>query len=114
MVYNKCLVISQVPFSKIVYIEQTDFRPKVSKGYKRLVPGKTVLLRCIMLLYIMLMYFWQRLNANHVLADTHFLSSVVEVHADFVLAEDKKTIVEVHAEYHDRVKDTKPPKASHI
>ncbi|KAF7063848.1 hypothetical protein CFC21_070322 [Triticum aestivum] len=35
----------KVPFSRTVYIEQTDFRPKDSKDYYGLAPGKSVLLR---------------------------------------------------------------------
>ena len=36
----------QVPFSKVLYIESSDFRLKDSKDYYGLAPGKTVLLRC--------------------------------------------------------------------
>lgn len=39
----------QVPFSKVVYIEQSDFRLKDSKDYYGLAPGKSVLLRCVIL-----------------------------------------------------------------
>lgn len=35
----------KVPFSKVVYIERTDFRVKDSKDYYGLAPGKSVLLR---------------------------------------------------------------------
>ena len=35
----------QVPFTKIVYIESTDFRKEDAKGYYGLAPGKTVMLR---------------------------------------------------------------------
>ena len=34
-----------VPFSRVVYIEQSDFRPTDAKGYYGLAPGKRVLLR---------------------------------------------------------------------
>ena len=37
--------ILQVPFSRIVYIEKTDFRLKDSKDYYGLAPGKSVMLR---------------------------------------------------------------------
>jgi hypothetical protein len=35
----------QVPFSKVLYIESSDFRLKDSKDYYGLAPGKTVMLR---------------------------------------------------------------------
>lgn len=35
----------QIPFTKIVYIESTDFRKEDSKGYYGLAPGKTIMLR---------------------------------------------------------------------
>uniref|UniRef100_A0A0D3BI55 glutamine--tRNA ligase n=1 Tax=Brassica oleracea var. oleracea TaxID=109376 RepID=A0A0D3BI55_BRAOL len=35
----------KVPFSRVVYIDQSDFRMKDSKGYYGLAPGKSVLLR---------------------------------------------------------------------
>jgi glutaminyl-tRNA synthetase len=34
-----------VPFSRVVYIEATDFREKDSKDYYGLAPGKAVMLR---------------------------------------------------------------------
>lgn len=40
------LALVKVPFSKVVYIEQSDFRTKDSKDYYGLAPGKSVLLRC--------------------------------------------------------------------
>ena len=36
----------QVPFTKVVYIEQDDFREQDQKKYFGLAPGKSVLLRC--------------------------------------------------------------------
>ena len=36
----------QVPFTRVVYIEQDDFREQDQKKYFGLAPGKTVLLRC--------------------------------------------------------------------
>jgi glutaminyl-tRNA synthetase len=38
-------LVIQVPFSRIVYIERSDFRLKDSKDFYGLAPGKTVLLR---------------------------------------------------------------------
>lgn len=35
----------QVPFSKVLYMESSDFRLKDSKDYYGLAPGKSVLLR---------------------------------------------------------------------
>lgn len=46
----------QVPFSKVVYIEHTDFRVKDSKDYYGLAPGKTVLLRYTWSFYYMLFH----------------------------------------------------------
>nr|KAJ0193751.1 hypothetical protein LSAT_V11C800405130 [Lactuca sativa] len=62
----------KVPFSKIVYIEQSDFRMKDSKDYYGLAPGKTVLLRYA------------------------FPIKCTEV----ILSQDKKTVVEVHGVLH--------------
>lgn len=39
------LMAGQVPFSKVLYIESTDFRLEDSKDYYGLAPGKSVLLR---------------------------------------------------------------------
>ncbi|KAK3442739.1 glutamine--tRNA ligase, cytoplasmic [Eucalyptus grandis] len=76
--------IYQVPFSKTVYIEQSDFRMKDSKDYYGLAPGKTVMLR----------YAFPIKCTNVILAD------------------DKETIVEIHAEY-DPSKKTKPKGVLH-
>lgn len=35
----------QVPFSRVVYIDRSDFRLRDSKDFYGLAPGKTVLLR---------------------------------------------------------------------
>lgn len=35
-----------VPFSKVCYIEATDFRETDAKDYYGLAPGKSVMLRC--------------------------------------------------------------------
>lgn len=39
----------QVPFTRVVYIEQDDFREKDQKKYFGLAPGKSVLLRYLTL-----------------------------------------------------------------
>ena len=39
------LISFQVPFSRVLYIEQSDFRLQDSKDYYGLAPGKTVMLR---------------------------------------------------------------------
>ncbi|KAJ0725690.1 putative glutamine--tRNA ligase [Helianthus annuus] len=74
----------KVPFSNVIYIEQTDFRMKDSKDYYGLAPGKAVLLRYA------------------------FPIKCSEV----VLSDDKKTVVEIHAEY-DPDKKTKPKGVLH-
>ncbi|GJW03389.1 glutamine--tRNA ligase-like protein [Tanacetum coccineum] len=72
----------KVPFSNVVYIEQTDFRLKDSKDYKGLAPGKTLLLKYA------------------------FLIKCTEV----VLSKDTTTVVEIHVEYDPHKKTI--PKAS--
>ncbi|KAG5236897.1 glutamine--tRNA ligase [Salix suchowensis] len=74
----------KVPFSRVVYIEQSDFRMKDSKDYYGLAPGKSVLLRYA------------------------FPIKCTEV----VLADDNETIVEIWAEY-DHSKKTKPKGVIH-
>nr|GEW77335.1 glutamine--tRNA ligase-like [Tanacetum cinerariifolium] len=74
----------KVPFSHVIYIEQTDFRLKDSKDYYGLAPGKTVLLRYA------------------------FPIKCTEV----VLSEDKTTVSEIRAEY-DPDKKTKPKGVLH-
>ncbi|CAI0553132.1 unnamed protein product [Linum tenue] len=69
----------KVPFSNVVYIEQSDFRMKDSKDYYGLAPGKSVLLRYAFPIKC----------------------------TDVVLADDNQTIVEIRAEY-DPSKKTKP------
>ena len=39
----------QVPFTRVVYIEQDDFREQDQKKYFGLAPGKSVLLRSVLL-----------------------------------------------------------------
>ncbi|XP_024028308.1 glutamine--tRNA ligase isoform X1 [Morus notabilis] len=74
----------KVPFSKIVYIEQSDFRMKDSKDYYGLSPGKSVLLRYAFPIKC----------------------------ADVILDDDNKTVVEIRAEY-DPSKKTKPKGVLH-
>ncbi|KAF2322587.1 hypothetical protein GH714_019211 [Hevea brasiliensis] len=74
----------KVPFSNVVYIEQSDFRMKDSKDYYGLAPGKSVLLRYA------------------------FPIKCTEV----VLADDNETIIEIRAEY-DPTKKTKPKGVLH-
>ncbi|KAL6571056.1 Glutamine--tRNA ligase, cytoplasmic [Orobanche gracilis] len=74
----------KVPFSKVVYIEKSDFRTKDSKDYYGLAPGKSVLLRYA------------------------FPIKCTEV----ILSDDKETILEIRAEY-DPSKKTKPKGVLH-
>ncbi|KAL7132478.1 hypothetical protein ABFS83_12G076300 [Erythranthe nasuta] len=74
----------KVPFSKVVYIEQSDFRMKDSKDYYGLAPGKSVLLRYA------------------------FPIKCTEV----ILGDDNETILEIHAEY-DPSKKSKPKGVLH-
>lgn len=74
----------RVPFSKVVYIESSDFRTKDSKDYYGLTLGKTVMLRYA------------------------FPIKCVDV----VYGEDQTTVVEIHAEY-DPAKSTKPKGVIH-
>lgn len=74
----------KVPFSKVVYIERSDFRMKDSKDYYGLAPGKSVLLRY------------------------GFPIKCTEV----ILSDDKESILEIRAEY-DPGKKTKPKGVLH-
>lgn len=74
----------KVPFTKVVYIEKSDFRMKDSKDYYGLAPGKTVLLRYA------------------------FPIKCTEV----IFGDDKETIIELHAEY-DPTKSVKPKGVLH-
>ncbi|XP_002526992.2 glutamine--tRNA ligase [Ricinus communis] len=74
----------KVPFSNVVYIENSDFRMKDSKDYYGLALGKSVLLRYA------------------------FPIKCTEV----VLADDNETIIEIRAEY-DPSKKTKPKGVLH-
>ncbi|XP_057961935.1 glutamine--tRNA ligase isoform X2 [Malania oleifera] len=76
--------IYKVPFSKVVYIETTDFRMKDSKDYYGLAPGKTVLLR----------YAFP-------------IKCTEVIHGD-----DNESVVEIRAEY-DPHKKTKPKGVLH-
>ncbi|XP_019085766.1 PREDICTED: glutamine--tRNA ligase, cytoplasmic-like isoform X1 [Camelina sativa] len=66
----------KVPFSRVVYIEQSDFRKEDSKNYYGLAPGKSVRLR----------YAFQIKCTNVVFAD------------------DKETVREIHAVYYPELK----------
>ncbi|AAG28798.1 glutaminyl-tRNA synthetase (glnrs), putative [Arabidopsis thaliana] len=74
----------KVPFSRVVYIDQSDFRMKDSKDYYGLAPGKSVLLR----------YAFPIKCTNVVFAD------------------DNETVREIHAEY-DPEKKSKPKGVLH-
>nr|XP_027099933.1 glutamine--tRNA ligase-like [Coffea arabica] len=74
----------KVPFSKVVYIERSDFRMKDSKDYYGLAPGKSVLLRYA------------------------FPIKCTEV----ILGDDKESVLEIRAEY-DPSKKTKPKGVLH-
>ncbi|KAL1223314.1 Glutamine--tRNA ligase, cytoplasmic [Cardamine amara subsp. amara] len=74
----------KVPFSRVVYIEQDDFRMKYSSDYHRLALGKTVMLR-----------YAFPIKCTHV-----------------VLADDNETVVEIHAKY-DLEKKIKPKGVVH-
>lgn len=60
----------QIPFTKIVYIESTDFRKDDSKNYYGLAPGKTVMLR-----------YGYPITCTDVITDA--TGNVVEVHATY-------------------------------
>lgn len=74
----------KVPFTKVVYIEKSDFRMKDSKDYYGLAPGKTVLLRYA------------------------FPIKCTEV----IFGDDNETVIELHAEY-DPTKSIKPKGVLH-
>ncbi|XP_038900996.1 glutamine--tRNA ligase-like isoform X3 [Benincasa hispida] len=74
----------KVPFSNIVYIEQSDFRLKDSKDYYGLAPGKSVLLR-----------YAYPIKCT-----------------DVILADDNETVLEIRAEY-DASKKSKPKGVLH-
>ncbi|XP_028069710.1 glutamine--tRNA ligase-like isoform X2 [Camellia sinensis] len=74
----------KVPFSNVVYIENSDFRMKDSKDYYGLAPGKSVLLRYAFPIKC----------------------------TDVILGDDKETVLEIRAEY-DPSKKTKPKGVLH-
>ncbi|KAH9626827.1 hypothetical protein KSS87_002472 [Heliosperma pusillum] len=74
----------KVPFSKVLYIESSDFRMKDAKDYYGLAPGKSVLLR-----------YAYPIKCT-----------------DVVLSDDNETVVEIRAEY-DPDKKTKPKGVLH-
>uniref|UniRef100_A0A1D1YN48 glutamine--tRNA ligase n=2 Tax=Anthurium amnicola TaxID=1678845 RepID=A0A1D1YN48_9ARAE len=75
--------IYKVPFTKVVYIEQSDFRTKDSKDYYGLAPGKSVLLRY-----------------------------AFPIKCTEVVYDDSGSVTEVHVEY-DPSKKTKPKGVLH-
>ncbi|KAG6533297.1 hypothetical protein ZIOFF_007164 [Zingiber officinale] len=77
----------KVPFTNIIYIEQSDFRLKDSKDYYGLAPGKSVLLRQVILY-------------------------AFPIKCTEVIYGDNDTILEIHAEY-DPSKKTKPKGVLH-
>ncbi|KAK1290044.1 hypothetical protein QJS10_CPB18g01540 [Acorus calamus] len=81
---NDASAFYKVPFTNVVYIEQSDFRTKDSKDYYGLAPGKSVLLRYA------------------------FPIKCTEV----IYGDDKETVVEIRAEY-DPMKTTKPKGVLH-
>ncbi|KAG2318811.1 hypothetical protein Bca52824_012024 [Brassica carinata] len=74
----------KVPFSRVVFIDQSDFRMKDSKDFYGLAPGKSVLLR-----------YGFPIKCT-----------------DVVFADDNETVREIHAEY-DPEKKTKPKGVLH-
>ena len=97
-----------MPFSRVVYIEQSDFRMKDSKDFYGLAPGKSVLLRYVE-------------NCRNYIAAIHLTSCPIGIdnlfHAcryafpikctEAILSDDMETVVEIRAEY-DSSKKTKP------
>ncbi|XP_078428116.1 glutamine-tRNA ligase, putative / glutaminyl-tRNA synthetase, putative / GlnRS [Wolffia australiana] len=75
--------VYKIPFSKIIYIEQSDFRVKDSKDYYGLAPGKSVLLRY-----------------------------AFPIKCTGVVYDDSGSVTEIHAEY-DPSKKTKPKGVLH-
>ncbi|PWA94559.1 glutamine-tRNA ligase, putative / glutaminyl-tRNA synthetase, putative / GlnRS [Artemisia annua] len=73
----------KVPFSRVVYIEQDDFRLEDSKDYKGLAPFKTVLLR----------YAFPIKCTNYKLHPED-KTTVVEIHAEYDPPEDKPNAVD--------------------
>jgi len=98
----------QVPFTNVVYIERTDFRLKDSKDYYGLAPGKSVLLRCI----IILMSIALELN-SYVVQYSFSLPLQICRYAypikctEVIYGDDNDTIIEIRAEY-DVSKKSKP------
>ncbi|MFS7991333.1 putative glutamine--tRNA ligase [Helianthus anomalus] len=107
---NLISFVSQVPFSNVIYIEQTDFRMKDSKDYYGLAPGKAVLLSPIL----------ENEPISPLLLGVFKVECLIILHmyafpikcTEVVLSDDKKTVVEIHAEY-DPDKKTKPKGVLH-
>ena len=115
--------VLQVPFSRVVYIEQSDFRMKDSKDYYGLAPGKSVLLRYAGVWHtVTLISPFIKLPGQILCSVCKSFSRKLPQHGscffvgryafpikctEVVLADDKETIVEIWAEY-DHAKKTKP------
>jgi len=55
--------VGQVPFSKVLYIESSDFRLEDSKDYYGLAPGKSVLLRSVISICVSCLYCYLVLSS---------------------------------------------------
>ncbi|MFS8004953.1 putative glutamine--tRNA ligase [Helianthus anomalus] len=130
---NMISFVSQVPFSNVIYIEQTDFRMKDSKDYCGLAPGKVVLLRWHFLPFFFsgeqikwiescpkLIPILENEPISPLLLGVFKVECLIILHryafpikcTEVVLSDDKKTVVEIHAEY-DPDKKTKPKGVLH-
>ena len=106
----------QVPFSKVIYIESSDFRLKDSKDYYGLAPGKTVMLR-YWFIYNVTWSRWVLLvlcivpcegnQSDRLMNCISYRYAFPVKCIDVIYAEDQLTVVELHVEY-DPLKSTKP------
>jgi glutaminyl-tRNA synthetase len=102
------LLIPQVPFSRIVYIEKTDFRLKDSKDYYGLAPGKSALLR-----YHFFIETADLVSPNIARLHHIYLVHVITRYAfpikctDVIYGDNPDDIVEIRAQY-DPSKTSKP------
>ena len=105
--------ILQVPFSRIVYIEKTDFRLKDSKDYYGLAPGKSVMLRYP--LFFLRKFIWIYLpiyfTCSIFTVIWHFFPLVARYAfpikcTDVIYGDSPDDIVEIRAEY-DPLKTSK-------
>lgn len=88
-----------LPFSKVLYIEETDFREQDEKGYFGLAPGKSVMLRSDLL------------NLKH----TYFANSsryAYPITCDSVVKDDSGKLIQLECSYDPEFhkSGTKPPK----